>query len=535
MPGIVNLSTAQKRKHTNANDGTLKSAKKSRKEREEPKQRQEDSIEALEARISESRKHYNDIAKLLATASNHAYSDEQQAALFALCRVFSRLLAAGKLTRPKDASDNDTVIMQWLKARYNEFLEILLEQICSRDGGGSRSIALSLAMQIFKEEGTHLHPDGNVVWKTGLFSKIIPQLLRSECDEKTREAFAETYIKEYDDIRYYTYAIVSSLCDAEGVSLDNIISLLGAVEHAPDSEVQLEDFYLPAPERKTHDLYSLRSHKKQAQEAWLTILQQKLSKEQRKTVLGLLRHRIAPWFQKPELLMDFLTDAFDVSGSLSLMAMSGVFYLIQERNLDYPRFYEKLYFMLDANVLHSKHRSRFFRLLNSCLESTHLPSTVVASFIKRMSRLCLFAPPAAIVVVVPMLYNLFKDHPSTRFMIQRQSTDEVSDPFDMKGSDPMNTKAEESSIWEIETLQTHFHPNIATIARIISEQFTKQNYNLEDFLDHSYGSMLDGELSKDMKKPPIVEYVIPKHILVRNTAHDLTESRDALLTRLWNF
>lgn len=63
------------------------------------------------------------------------------------------------------------------------------------------------------------------------------------------------------------------------------------------------------------------------------------------------------------------------------------------------------------------------------------------------------------------------------------------DPFLMDEEDPMETNAIESSLWEIVALQSHFHPNVATLANIISEQFTKHSYNLEDFLDHSYGSV----------------------------------------------
>lgn len=64
-----------------------------------------------------------------------------------------------------------------------------------------------------------------------------------------------------------------------------------------------------------------------------------------------------------------------------------------------------------------------------------------------------------------------------------------ADPFLMDEEDPMETDAIESSLWEIAALQSHFHPNVATLANIISEQFTKHSYNLEDFLDHSYGSV----------------------------------------------
>jgi U3 small nucleolar RNA-associated protein 19 len=56
-------------------------------------------------------------------------------------------------------------------------------------------------------------------------------------------------------------------------------------------------------------------------------------------------------------------------------------------------------------------------------------------------------------------------------------------------TDPMATKAIESSLWELVQLQTHYHPNVATIAKVISEQFTKHSYNMEDFLDHSYASV----------------------------------------------
>ena len=54
-----------------------------------------------------------------------------------------------------------------------------------------------------------------------------------------------------------------------------------------------------------------------------------------------------------------------------------------------------------------------------------------------------------------------------------------------------SSRSHRRSIWEIETLQNHYHPNVATLAGIISDQFTKQSYTLEDFLDHSYASVRD--------------------------------------------
>ncbi len=317
--------------------------------------------------------------------------------------------------------------------------------------------------------------------------------------------------------------------------------MLAEIKNIPQTQEETKNFI--AQPTKKHSIPSPTAHKKQAQGAWLAILRRDLSKPQRKTILGLVSHRIAPWFLKVELLMDFLTDSFNVGGSTSLMALSGLFYLMQEKNLDYPQFYHKLYSLLDRNILHSKHRSRFFRLLNTFLSSTHLPAALVASFIKRLSRLSLHAPPSGIVVVVPWIYNLLMSHPSCTFMIHRKARGEredpdlqeegYGDPFCMDEPDPMETDALESSLWEIQMLQSHYHPNVATIAKIISEQFTKQAYNLEDFLDHSYGSLLDAELSKDIKRAPEVEYEIPKRIFTKYGEDE--GKQDSLLVQLWDF
>lgn len=335
-------------------------------------------------------------------------------------------------------------------------------------------------------------------------------------------------------------------------TIDNIISILSKIDTIPTQDQPFENFYAEPGAKPKNPLYSLTSHKKRAQEAWLAVLRNnKLEGSQRKTLLRLMSHPIAPWFLKPELLMDFLTDSYDIGGATSLLALSGLFYLMQEKNLDYPQFYPKLYSLLDSDLLHSKHRSRFFRLMNTFLSSSHLPSTLVASFIKRLSRLALNAPPAAIVAIVPWIYNLLMAHPTCTFMLHREIRDEawkteldaegMHDPFNPLEPDPTLTDAIESSLWEIETLQSHYHPNVAALARIISEQFTKRAYNIEDFLDHSYQGMVGAELGRGdnaLKRTPVVEFQIPKRIftdrgLEEDGGNDVGPG--ALLRELWDF
>ena len=254
--------------------------------------------------------------------------------------------------------------------------------------------------------------------------------------------------------------------------------------------------------------------------------------------------------RRPEILMDFFTDCLDTGDlGLAVPALQGLFHLIVARNLDYPAFYPRLYALLDRDLLHSKYRSRVLRLLDTFLSPTnHLPAATVASFIKRLSRLCLFAPPSAIVAILPFIYNLLKSHPATTFTIHRPPFPPYTkfkhnlgnDPFNPTELNPLLTNAIDSSLWELETVQSHYHPTVASIARIISEQFTKQAYNLEDFLDHGYATLLESELRKKEKKPPVVEYKIPKKIFsVKDASEDdfANEERERLdqLLDLWDF
>jgi hypothetical protein len=53
-----------------------------------------------------------------------------------------------------------------------------------------------------------------------------------------------------------------------------------------------------------------------------------------------------------------------------------------------------------------------------------LPAALIASFIKRLSRLALVSPPAGIIMLIPFIYNLFKRHPGCMVMIQRMAPED---------------------------------------------------------------------------------------------------------------
>ncbi|KAF2750664.1 nucleolar complex protein 4 [Sporormia fimetaria CBS 119925] len=520
-----------KRKREVTADGKTKSRSKSRTKSSDDAADPQETILHLEAQIVESRRHYNNIATLLQLARQHdTHNEKAVLASVSLCRVFSRLLAAGDMVKSKGMPEAEVVIVQWLKERYREYLDLLLDQYLRSEAPATQSVALTLLMRLVKEESKG---QKEYNWKHGHLSRLVEILLHLPGEGGVTDEFAEKYFKPYDDIRFYTFQCIADVLDDDEPETSrqqvssNSLSLLMSLDQVPKTADDIQNFFTEPAAQAKSPIPSLSAYKKRAQEAWLATLRGGFNKEQRKTILAGFSHQIAPWFQQPEMLMDFLTDSYDMGGGTSLLALSGLYYLMTEKNLDYPSFYIKLYSLLDDGLLHSKHRSRFFRLLDTFMSSTHLPAALVASFIKRLSRLALNAPPAGIVVVVPWIYNMFKRHPACTFMMHREICDPdlkekleeegMDDPFDMDEPDPMFTGAMESSLWEIETLQSHYHPSVSTLAGIISEQFTKRSYNLEDFLDHSYNALLESELHRELKKDPVIEFEIPKHIL---TAED---------------
>ena len=110
-------------------------------------------------------------------------------------------------------------------------------------------------------------------------------------------------------------------------------------------------------------------------------------------------------------------------------------------------------------------------------------------------------------MTIPLTYNLLKRHPALMGMIHRTQDVEspfigesifVSwwnfltsyiDPFLPDEANPNVTNAIDSSLWEIYSHKQHYDSAVSTLARIFEEAFTKPGYSMEDFLDHTYGTV----------------------------------------------
>ena len=536
MPGlVVDGSNGVKRKRKEMQDAQTNGvmARKTATTREDGQNIQE-QILLLEEQLH-SREHYNNLSKLQKIANNVERKPKAATlAAVALCRAWCRLIAAEEVVKRKDDNEQDTQVKIWLKQMLQQYVESQLAGIGIPDAT-RESTALTLLMRIVKAETSQDSRRGDQAWRTetATFYKFMTALLENGDAEGARQEFVEKYLEEYDDVRYHTMLAIKQFFSVQSKRTESIVTnaidILSKVEGVPEAEDQLSDWFGQAPDGPKHQLLSLASHRKTAQECWLSIFRSPLTIAHRKQVLSILTTQILPWFPtRTELLTDFLTDSFNSSGSVALLALSGIFHLMTARNLDYPDFYTKLYSLLDDEVLHSKHRSKFFRLLEKFMASEHLPAAMVAGFLKRLSHLALHAPPGAIVWIVPWTYNMMRQHPACTFMLHRpyhpahaiyatnpRYMDQgTPDPFDATEPNPSSSGAIDSSLWELHTLKDHWHPNVATLSRILGEQFTKREYQLEDFLDHGYQTLVDAELEKELKvgRKVEVEWEIPKKI-----------------------
>ncbi|KAI4524777.1 CBF-domain-containing protein [Schizophyllum commune Loenen D] len=292
-------------------------------------------------------------------------------------------------------------------------------------------------------------------------------------------------------------------------------------------------------------LHSLPSHRAVFTRAWLTLLPRltikgdpDLSRALAVRALNVMHRGVLPHLTRAVLVMDWIAACVDYGGSPGLLALNALFVLIKEYNLDYPFFYKRLYAFLDRDVLHLKHRARFFRMAEVFLSSTHLPATLLASFVKRLARLSLSAPPAAIVMVIPFTYNILKRHPKLMPMIHRSDYDGAEeDPFLPLESDPQQTNALASSLWELATHRQHYHAGMSTLAKIFSEAFTKPSYAMEDFLDHTYGTLFETEAKRKIKKEPALALDMGKDLerLFPVTKEDRPTMEGGVVQDLWVF
>ncbi|GER57760.1 nucleolar complex protein-like protein [Striga asiatica] len=287
--------------------------------------------------------------------------------------------------------------------------------------------------------------------------------------------------------------------------------------------------------------------KQKLSKAWISFLRLPLPLDVYKEVLVKLHQYVIPYLHNPIMLCDFLTQSYDVGGVVSVMALSSLFILMTQHGLEYPNFYNKLYALLEPSIFMAKHRAKFFELLDSCLKSSLLPAYLTAAFCKKLSRLALSVPPSGALVIIALVHNLLQRHPSINCLVHREgntdSTEETSsegkssfqdledgstngelikeksgiDHFKNEETDPKDTNAMRSSLWEIDTLRHHYSPPVSRFVLSMENDLAFRTKTAEvsvkDFSLGSYSTIFSDEIRRRVKQVPLAFYkATPTHL-----------------------
>ena len=167
--------------------------------------------------------------------------------------------------------------------------------------------------------------------------------------------------------------------------------------------------------------------------------------------------------------------------------------------------------MTTPEVMHAKHRARFFRLLVTFLRSPALPAYLVAAFVKRLGRIALTAPPTGATFVLPFMYYLLQRHAACRPLIQQKGLlhdgkrlmnavgggGEVKEAWEEEAGegaiprgpgydcfrenvdDMEQCEALNSSLWEASTLLHHYNPTVGSLAKIFTQKLLQVREDID--------------------------------------------------------
>ncbi|XP_071496905.1 nucleolar complex protein 4 homolog [Diadema antillarum] len=468
--------------------------------------------------------------------------DAVKAATQATNKIFSTLLTRDAMKSSSSSSSKPSLVdkdpqstplsddekhRSWLRAKYSDAIKCLSRVVGAVPGSRiAQDLALSTLMKFVVQESHHplkVDPNNAYSFPAHIITLLLPQLLSqkvvmSELIGQFKEHMA------YDDVRHHAlqhlYRHISrvawvKLSQAEiTVACNNIVLLLNTVSMPTDDE-SINNFLGVAPDPEDHvKITSVKEHQRVFTNTWIAFLRLPLPTSVYKQILVNIHENVMPHMTSPLLLTDFLTASYDIGGAISLLALNGIFILVNEYNLEYPEFFSKFYALFEPSVFHVKYKARFFHLADLFLSSTHLPAYVVAAFAKRLSRLSLTAPPQALLMIVPFVCNLLMRHPSCKVLIHRpDGPREVSgDPYRMEEPDPAKSRALESSLWELQTLRSHYHPGVSNSAASLERPLPKMEWDMAEYLELTVQEMVAKETKKKMKTMPL-EFEPPRGLL----------------------
>ncbi|CAJ0845882.1 13794_t:CDS:2 [Entrophospora sp. SA101] len=303
-------------------------------------------------------------------------------AIHALYRIFSQLLSKGGLQRPKETAEKDQqmIIKSELRDNYIRYINNLYGLI-GQEEPGLQIPSLNILLDLLRIESIYYtKASGDFYFPNNQYYRIVEALIDNEnFNEHLLNEFIINFAvdngKSKEKYGPLSKKIKNERSQEERLYnlMENTLQILENLRTMPTDSSEIDEFWTshPAP---SSILLQLGAHRKVFSDCWLSFFKLPMTEESYKKILSIMHKKIIPHMKQPTLLMDFLTDSYNAA--ISLLALNGLFTLINEHNLDYPDFYKKLYNLFDRNLMHVKYRSRFFRLADLFLSSTYVSPNI---------------------------------------------------------------------------------------------------------------------------------------------------------------
>ncbi|XP_075673346.1 protein NUCLEOLAR COMPLEX ASSOCIATED 4 [Castanea sativa] len=529
-------------------------------------------LKTLGHQLLSSRAHINNLPILLSHVSPASPPPHALESLLSLHSFFAPILSDLPSSKPSSTThhhddDPELIYNTWVRSKFDIFASSLIDFAASPLADETlKEVVLDTIMEFVKvANGGRFH--------SAIYHRLLHAIVHSTVPVNfVVDLLVSKYFK-YIDVRYFTYISLEKLArtleakdisdhgDLNADSNDEshskssleifIHNIHYVISHIPPLEGSDEksDFEMwsrpggdskelsgnPKAEDKQHQTEKNKNNvlsaakiakkmKLKFTKAWISFLRLQLPLDVYKEVLVTLHQAVIPYLSNPIMLCDFLTRSYDIGGVVSVMALSSLFILMTQYGLEYPNFYEKLYALLVPSIFMAKHRAKFFQLLDSCLKSTLLPAYLAAAFAKKLSRLSLSVPASGALVIIALIHNLLRRHPSINCLVHREVQEETSketdadmssrklgvDHFDNEESNPIKSKAMKSSLWEIDTLRHHYCPPVARFVLSLENDLTVRakttEMTVQDFSSGSYATIFGDEIRRRVKQVPLAFY-----------------------------
>ncbi|XAR68096.1 hypothetical protein NMG60_11003106 [Bertholletia excelsa] len=565
----------------------------SKKQKKREKYRLSD-LKTLGHQLLSSRAHINNLPLLLTFISQTSPPQYTLEALLSLQAFFTPVLpelppssSVSKLSaNSTDQDDPEFIYRTWLRCKFDDFVNSLIDiSIYPQSEEALREVVLDTLMEFVKVgKGGRFH--------SVIYHRFIQGIVHSPVNTDVLLDFLASKYFKYIDVRYFTYITVEKLArtlEAKEISDDKTANMDGGVDNYSREGLGLSvqkmyyilsripplqglddtaDYdmwnglgvFIKDDDCKEHSEHQngearqqkgdkssckvlpaaniVKKMKVKFTKAWLSFLRLPLPLDVYKEALVNLHQLVIPHLSNPILLCDFLTRSYDIGGVISVMALSSLYILMTQHGLEYPNFYEKLYALLMPSIFMAKHRAKFFELLDCCLKSPLLPAYLAAAFAKKLSRLSLAVPPSGALVIIALIHNLLRRHPSINCLVHRDNDEEpvrddsrsrdtgedndsctstemlrkepVTDHFNNEENNPLKTNAMRSSLWEIDTLRHHYCPPVSRFVLSLENDLTVRSKTAEvaikDFCSGSYATIFRDEIGRRVKQVPLAFY-----------------------------